>query len=270
MANSKSDVKTTSARKREQIDNIQKQLVMWLALAGSAAVLAIILTMNISQKISYQLKVNSELGKTKETLESNVKAINQIKSSVNALASNDNLNLENIKGDDSTALQVVLDALPTENDQESLGSSLQAKVFSRSGAALSKFSFDDSSSASASTTTSTGSTSTATAGSTLTQQAQPMGFSATINGNTSGITDTLKNLQNSIRTINVNSMQISGSDNNLEAKITANAYYSPKVEYKSGTKTVEVGDGGKAASSSSSSSSSSTSSSSSSSTSTGV
>ena len=53
----------TGIKKRQQISGTRKQVFIWVAAASAAVVICIIVGINLIQRISYQTKVNGELGK---------------------------------------------------------------------------------------------------------------------------------------------------------------------------------------------------------------
>ena len=115
----------TGIKKRQQITNTRKQVFTWVALAAALVVICLVVGWNLMQRINYQNKVNRDVGKTAQTMHDNVEAADKLIKNVNALKANAALSLPNLKADDSTVFQVVIDALPTEDDSVALSSSLQ-------------------------------------------------------------------------------------------------------------------------------------------------
>ena len=114
----------TGIKKRQQIDGTRKQVFVWVALASAAVVICVIVGINLLQRIKYQTKVNSELGKTANTLKSSANSIDDLIKNVNNLRTNRALPLTKLKRDDSTVFQVVIDALRTEADAVDFSTSL--------------------------------------------------------------------------------------------------------------------------------------------------
>ena len=222
----KSLLSGSTTGKRQQIDNARKQVVMWLSFAGCAVVVTAIVGWNFWNKIVYQTKVNNEINETEDILSHNVSKISKIKSNVDALKADESLNLTQIKADNKAPLQVILDALPTKNDSTSLGSSLQDRVLSRSGATIQSIEIDDHDNLGGKVSVSS------STGKTLGLAAKPVHFAITLAGTAHDIQNTLRDIENSIRTIVVNDIQFDGSDNRMNARISATTYYSPKVNYK--------------------------------------
>lgn len=211
--------------RKKQIDDAHKQLVMLIAFAGSAILVTFIVGRNIWDKTIYQYKVNEEAAKYEAILKENVAAINKIKSNVNALKADDALNLANLKTDDKTPLQVVLDAMPTSGDGITLGSSLQDKIFSLSKANVS-LSVNNSSAKSENTKSKKLSS---TSGKPVS-----MIFGASITGSVSDVKDTLEIMERTIRPISVTDINVHGTDDSMTVDVKAKTYYTPKVNYKLG------------------------------------
>ena len=220
----------TGIKKRQQISGTRKQVFIWVAAASAAVVICIIVGINLIQRISYQTKVNGELGKTAKTLENSVDAIDPLIKNIDNLRTNRQLTLTNLKNDDSTVFQVVIDALPTEDDAVDLSTSLQSEILSRSGVTIDTITTDG-------VASSTGaSDDVATSSSIAFPTANRLPFRVSVIGGYNSIKETLENMQKSIRPIIINSITLDGTDDRLTASITATTYYSPSVNYTTGTK----------------------------------
>lgn len=224
----------TGIKKRQQISGTRKQVFIWVAAASAAVVICIIVGINLIQRISYQTKVNGELGKTAETLKNSANSIDELISNVNNLRTNRQLTLTNLKSDDSTVFQVVIDALPTEADAVDFSTSLQNEILSRSGLTIDSIAVD----APLSTTSSSADDSSSNSGSVDFPVAQAISFNVSVIGSYNSIQETIENMQRSIRPITIDSIRLEGTDDNLTADIQATTYYSPSVNYTTGTKEV--------------------------------
>lgn len=225
----------TGVKKRQQISDTRKQVFLWVALASAVVVVCIMVGINLIQRISYQTKVNGELGKTAKTMKQNASNIDELIANVNKLKANQVLTLPNLKSDDSTVFQVVIDALPTEDDSTALSSSLQNKVLSRSGVTIDQISVE-------STSTDGGSTDDASATTSSSSvdfpKAQPITFRISFVGSYDAVESTLRDIERTIRPITISQMTIDGSDEKLTVTIDATTYYSSSVNFQMGKKTV--------------------------------
>lgn len=226
----------TGVRKRQQITNANKQMMIWVGSAAAVVTICAMVSFNLVQHIMYQAKVIGEKSTTEKTIKDSISAVGGLKNNVNALQTNSNLLALRADPND-TAFNVVIDALPTEDDSTALGSSLQNKILVNSGVVLSTFT-PSASTNTATATTATGSNGTAKTASLSAPAAQPIQFTFNIDGNYDAIQQALKDIERTIRPIIISSIKIQGSDNKLKAMLTATTYYAPKASYSLGSKKV--------------------------------
>ncbi len=229
------DKPLTGVRKRQQIVNANKQMFIWVAVAAVVVAVCAVLVLNFTQRIIYQVKVNGKISETADVMSNNVNAVANLTSEVNKLSVNQNLNLANLKPDDSTAFQVVLDALPTEDNRVSLGASLQKKILVSSGVTIDQISVTDANN----TTATTIPTTDTSVVSSVNPTAQPITFSIVLNGNYNAIQRAVADMERSIRPITIDSLTLQGADDSLQATINATTYYAPKVNYQLGKEEVQ-------------------------------
>jgi Tfp pilus assembly protein PilO len=224
----------TGIRKRQQIANTNKQMFIWVAVAAVVVVVCVVLGMNFVQRIIYQAKVNGKIGETAKTLSSSVEAIKDLTTEINKIKdSSADLKLPNLKSDNSTELQVILDALPTEDDRTALGASLQQKVLTPSGVSIEQISVTESSGYVINSSQETTTTS-----SSVKPTAQPITFSLVLDGSYSAIQSAISDIEKTIRPITINSIDLQGTDDKLQATIGATTYYVPKVNYQLGSEEI--------------------------------
>lgn len=241
----------TGIKKRQQITNTRKQVFTWVALAAALVVICLVVGWNLMQRINYQNKVNRDVGKTAQTMHDNVEAADKLIKNVNALKANAALSLPNLKADDSTVFQVVIDALPTEDDSVALSSSLQNKILSKSGVTIEQINVDttESDSSSGSSSGSSSSSSSSSSGSSKSgvskaddiqfPVAKPITFRVSLVGSFDSVKSALQDIESTIRPITITKLTIDGSDDKLNATIEAQTYYSSKVNFKLGKKEIQ-------------------------------
>ena len=241
----------TGIKKRQQITNTRKQVFTWVALAAALVVICLVVGWNLMQRINYQNKVNRDVGKTAQTMHDNVEAADKLIKNVNALKANAALSLPNLKADDSTVFQVVIDALPTEDDSVALSSSLQNKILSKSGVTIEQINVDttESDSSSGSSSSSSSSSSGSSSGSSKSgvskaddiqfPVAKPITFRVSLVGSFDSVKSALQDIESTIRPITITKLTIDGSDDKLNATIEAQTYYSSKVNFKLGKKEIQ-------------------------------
>ncbi len=249
----------TGVRKRQQIADANKQMLIWVAIAAIVVSVCAVLSWNFVQRIIYQAKVNGRIGDTAKVLSNNIDEIEDLMTEVNKLSTNKNLNLPNLRTDDSTAFQVVLDALPTEDDRTALGASLQDKVLAPSGVTIDQIAVTTTGGTATVAATSGAETDAVSEGNRPT--AQPITFNIVLRGNFSlpqinikdiilnsefnklhnfgTIHTAIKDIERTIRPIIIDSIDLQGTGDQLQATITATTYYVPKVNYTLGSEEVE-------------------------------
>lgn len=237
------DKPLTGVRKRAQIDSANKQMFIWVAIAAVVVSASIVVAVNFVQQIVYQMKVNGKLGETAQILQDDIGKIDSLKTEVNKLNTNQNLNLPKLKADDSTPFQVVLDALPTSDDRVSLGASLQSKILAASGVTVESIGVSGDQTAAAPAATDATATDGTSASNTSTKPtAQPITFSVTISGGYDTVKQAILDIERTIRPMTITSLDLQGTDQNLQATIAITTYFVPKVDWATGTETVPVGD----------------------------
>ncbi len=114
-------------RKRQVIADSNKTMFMWIA--GMSAVVGIcaVLALFLIQQIVFRTQVTSRLDETASILKKNNKVAETLVENVRLLEVNPALNSIKAHPEDK-ALQVILDALPADNNSLALGSSVQEKL----------------------------------------------------------------------------------------------------------------------------------------------
>jgi len=119
--------KEVALRKRSQIAKANRTMFLWIA--GSSVLLgfSIVGAIFLGQKLFFNEKILAEKQTTISTLEKNNKAVPELESAVRVLDTD--MSLSNLKAqEDDQAVQVVLDALPSTANSNALGGSLQDKL----------------------------------------------------------------------------------------------------------------------------------------------
>lgn len=216
----------TAIRKRSQIAKANR--TMFIAVAGGAAIVsfAIIAAVFLGQKLVFNEKVLIEKNKTVSTLNANNKAVSGLEANVRALDTNTDLAKVKASNTDS-AIQVILDALPSDANSLALGGSLQNKLLAGiSGLTLESLQvdpvqgveiLDDSSVVDASATTDD---STAPSDNQVT-------FTFVVSGDQTALTNVLTNLEKSIRTIDITGFTIENQGTTQRLTVQGRAYYEP-------------------------------------------
>ena len=213
--------------KRAMISKDSQKVLIFAIVASIVVSACGVLGWSFIEDITYNGKVIGELNATNSALKDNKKASEKIKYELGKLNDDNTLKQLRASSDDS-ALQVILDAMPTKDSRSSLAASLQNEILSRSGASVQTINVNDASSSENKTN----------AGGKVTSGPQPIEFSIVLLGDETAIQNTLKDMERTIRPIIVTNMTInSGSE--LRVTITAKTYYNPLIEYNLTDKKVE-------------------------------
>lgn len=227
--------KLTGLKKRQQIDKANKTMFVWVAVASVVVAFALVAAQFMFKQAAFNQKIISAKSETRETLESNLKTADALKEEVNKLIANSALSSSKPKSSSapgapaakSNNLQVVLDALPTENDPAALTASLQHAVLDQSGVSIERLS--------------------ATSGDIIGEniavaandQPVEMPFNMVINGNYEQIKRAFTDMERVIRPMTIKTITIQGSDNQLRATIDGVTYYLPAKTVDLTTETIK-------------------------------
>ncbi len=210
-------------RKRSQITKANRTMFLWIA-AGSVVVgCALVVSVFLGQKLFYNERVLAEKDKTVSTLKANNDIVADLETQVRVLDTNDDL--KSVKSSDgSQSIQVILDALPSDANSLALGASLQTKLLAGiSGLTLESLQVDPvvgiESLAEGSATEQDAATSNS-AGNQIT-------FQFSVSGSPDALKQVLKNLERSIRAIDIISLRIESQGSNQLMSIQARAFYEP-------------------------------------------
>jgi len=221
--------KGTAIRKRTQIASANRLMFIWVAGVSVVFGISLVVAIFLIQMLFFNERVLQAKNQTVSTLETDIKSVDPLQKNVNVL--NTNSALESIKAKpDDEAVQVILDALPSDANSLALGASLQSKLLSGiSGLTLDSLHLNpvvgietltgDGSSGVDSTTGASGSQNQIT-------------FSFSVSGDETALKQALVNLERSIRTINISSLKIESQGTKQSMTIQASAYYEPVRDVK--------------------------------------
>lgn len=209
-------------RKRSQIAKANRTMFIWIAIASVLVGVGVVGGFAMWQKLTYTEKVLAEKQKTVDTLKKNKVAIDGLEDEVRALDANSDL--ASIKANPTDqAIQVILDALPSDANSFALGASLQDKLLTGIGQLDSiqlnpvigietLSSNDDSATVDASSDTTS---------------ANEMVFQFKMTGTEGDLRKVLENLEKSIRTVVVKSATMEYSGGVVSMTVEAKVFYNP-------------------------------------------
>ena len=212
----------TALRKRTQISNANRTMFIWVAVSSALVSFALVTSFFLSQKLIFNERVLTEKNKTISTLNQNNKVVSELETQVRVLDTNTDLSSVKANSSDQT-IQVILDALPSEANSLALGASLQNKLLAGiQGLQLLTLQVDPVQGIESLTngaTTQTASASGATD--------NIITFSFSVSGQQDQLKQVLTNLERSIRTITITSLQIENQQDKQVMTVQAKAFYEP-------------------------------------------
>ena len=209
--------KDQSAGKRQQIYKSGRTMFAWVAGASVIAGFAVVVAGFLIQRIVFESKVVVEKQNTVNTLQANNKAVDKLRDEIRVL--NTNAALSSVKlNDNEEPLRVILDALPADNNALALGASVQSLVARTSDVKLESFQVGEDVATSDDT---------AKLGSSV-KGVQQIPFTMSISAaNPDALRDVLKNLEKSIRVIDIDAMTIEQGDSRVVMTGNGHGYYLP-------------------------------------------
>ena len=218
----------SAIRKRTQIDRTNKIMFLWIAIASALVGVAVVVSIFLVQKVIYEEKVLAVKATTVSTLDKNLKVIDQLKTDVQALDANSALMSVKANPTDQ-ALQVVLDALPSEANSLALGASLQNKLLTNvpGSFTLESLQVDPVSGVEVLDTGDTVDASGSSDTSTTSGSASQISFNFSVKGDQQALSGILKNLEKSIRTIVVTNLTVEKQADTLVMSVEGHAFYQP-------------------------------------------
>lgn len=214
--------KNIALRKRTQIAKANRTMFLWVAGVSIVFGIALVSVTFLTQMLLYNEKVINEKNKTISTLALDNSNITALESQVRVLDTNQALIDSKAKPDDQ-AIQVILDALPSDANSLALGASLQNKLFAAiPNLEVVSLQVDP---VVGVESLNNASVVNATVGSVASQNSIVFRFS--VNGDNTALKQVLQNLEKSIRTIDVTSLKIESQGSVRALSVEGQAYYEP-------------------------------------------
>ncbi len=207
----------TGLKKRQQISKANRLVFLWVAAAGVAVTIAIVLSQSMLKQFFFNNTVISTMTKTNDTLKKNAQAYEPLKTEIIKLIAAKELTDLRTSPNDS-ALQVVIDAMPTIDDRMALAASLQQVILSKSGVKIEQLGFGDE------TATIIDPTTPVTTMSSTSINEVPFTFKAA--GSYDQIKVLFENMNQSIRPITVTGIKLGGATNAMTVDVQATTYYA--------------------------------------------
>lgn len=221
--------KDTAIRKRTQIAKANRTMFMWVAIVSVVVGIAIVSSIFLVQKIVFNTKIQTEKNKTIATLKADNNNVSDLEAQVRVLDTNQAL-IDSKASPTDQAVQVILDALPSDANSFALGASLQNKLLSGiPGLTLETLQVDPVVGVESLSTDTTTVQATPVATTSGSGDQSQITFRFSVSGSGTALKQVLTNLELSIRTIDVTSLKIESQGANQLMTVEARAFYEPAL-----------------------------------------
>ncbi len=217
--------------KKVAISKANAQTVAFVAAACFISIFCLFASKAVWDHNMYKSKVISAKEKARDTLKKNVQAYDSLKESYNTFDSKEinaiNGNKNGSGDNDGSNSKIILDALPSQYDFPALTSSIE-KIMADRGIAISSITGTDDQVNQQKNTSSSD------------PKTVEIPFTFTISNANYGSVQTLVSaLQQSIRPISIDTINIAGGGNNMTVTVTAHTYFQPAKNLNVSTKVVK-------------------------------
>lgn len=217
--------KGAALRKRTQIAMANRVMFLWVAGVSIIFGFALVGSIFLAQKLLFNERVIQEKEKTVSTLKTDNSHVQALEDQIRLLDTNQAL-IDAKASSDNQAVQVILDALPSDANSLALGASIQNKLLTGiPGLSLDSLQVDPVIGLeSLSTNNSVVNASTSSSKSKLQSN---ITFRFSVTGDETALKQVLLNLEKSIRTIDVISLKIEGQGLTSSLSVQGRAFYEP-------------------------------------------
>ena len=212
-------------KKRQQISDSARTMFLWVAGMSVVSAFCLVLTWFMIQQITFRGRVIDQKRTAASQLEQNVAAVDELRKNIRVLETNSTLR-EARASDDEKALQVVLDALPSDANTTALGASIQERIVADiDGLSVEALSVDP---VGASQIQTADGVSEAAPTEESTSDWPAIPFRMTVRANSAGpLRELLSRFERSIRAVSLSSLSLERSENDFTMNIEGMAYYQP-------------------------------------------
>ena len=223
--------KLSGLKKHQQVAQTNRQIFGWVVAASVVVAICVVLSQFLVQQLLFNAKIIDKKSETSNIVQNNITAAETLKEKVDALVMNTNLQKvvsSNQSASTTNNLQVILDALPTEDDGETLANSLATAILPRSNIKITSLTAGNNSGGEAIDT------------SVAPDVVGETPFSFTVEGTYDDIKDTLANIARVIRPMTIKSLSLrTGTGGTMAASVEGVTYFLPSSSVKLGTQEVK-------------------------------
>lgn len=225
-------------RKRQQIANANRMMFVWVAAISAVIGIAIVSSVFLFQKATFNEKVLSVKSKTASTLRANNKAIDGLEEEIRVLNTNQALK-DSMAANQTQPIRVVLDALPSDANSSAFGASLQEKFLSDPALKIESLTVDPVAGIESQTSANVQNAASSSKSDDVTSEIT-FRFAVSADGsNPSVLKDLLQKLERSIRAIDIRSLKIETQGSRLLLAVEGRAFYEPAKTVELKEKTVK-------------------------------
>ncbi len=207
---------TVAIRKRTQIAKTNRMMFIWIAIASAIIGAAIVVSIFLTEKLIYNERVLTEKQNTITVLDADNKVIPDLVQQIRVLDTNAAL-MSARASDTDQAIQVILDALPSDANSLALGASLQNKLLAGiPGLTLESLKTDP-----------VVGVETLSEGASANTGANEIDFQFSVSGNQAALKQALTNMERSIRSFEITSLRIESQGSKQIMSVQAKAFYEP-------------------------------------------
>ena len=215
--------KDAALRKRTQIARANRVMFLWVAGVSILFGFALVGSIFLTQMLLFNERVLQEKDRIVAILKSNNSNVQELESQIRVLDTNQAL-IDSKASSDDRAIQVILDALPSDANSLALGASIQNKLLANiTGLTLNSLQVDPV----VGIESLTSDVSVQNVSSALPSSQNEIAFRFSVSGNETALKQVLLNLELSIRTIDVISLKIEGQGSTSVLSVQARAFYEP-------------------------------------------
>ncbi len=222
--------KNIALRKRQQIENAGKTMFLWVAGAAAIVGLALVLSFSLFERITFNQKVIDEKNETASTLRENNELVEELKENIRVLNTDQGL-VDTPRVEDSEPISAILDGLPSRANSSALGASLQQKLLVNGGVSIDSLVVDPIA----------GVEDDEDSDSEAGENEITFQFVISAAAGQSGeqaMREVLRNIEKSIRVIDLASLTIEQSNNKITLSAEGRAFYQPEKKVELSEKAV--------------------------------
>lgn len=228
----------TAIRKRQQIENANRMMFVWVAGISAVVGISLVLSLFLLQKAWFNEKVLAEKANTASVLTNDNRVIGELKDQVRVLNTNQALK-DSMTPSETQPVQVVLDALPSGGNSSALGSSLQEKFLNDPALTVDTLNVDPIAGVESQ---SDPNVQNGVSSPGVVAGANQINFEFAVsvsNANVSALKTLLQKLESSIRAIDITSLNIDTQSSSVLMTVQGRAFYEPAVTVDLKDKTVK-------------------------------